>query len=155
MADLSWITSRLAVGGAVESLRDAREIQALGVTHVINLRAGDKHPEHVTDEVALWHQIKMEYLLDPTHDDRKPKDAGWFGRAIEYALRVLLVPGGRLLVHCKDGVHRSPAIAYAIVRAFGDFSDDAWAEIKKARPEAQPTYRKDADRAVRALGYAG
>ncbi len=121
---------------------------------MINLRAGDVHPEHISDEVALWHQIGMDYLLNPEHDDGEPKPAAWFGRAIEYALSHLAShPDCKVLVHCWNGVHRSPAVAYAIIRAFGDFPDDAWAEVKKARPQAKSLYRVDADRAVYTLGY--
>jgi len=153
VADLSWVTGRLAIGGKVESLYDAKKIAAEGVTHVLNLRAGDKKPEHVSDEAPWWAQANVAYALNPTHDDGEKKPKEWFQKSIEYAFDVLSKSGTKLLIHCKEGFNRSPSTAYAILQAWGTSAKDALAHVKEAKPEAELAYKADADRAVKALGY--
>jgi protein-tyrosine phosphatase len=62
-------------------------------------------------------------------------------------------PGTKLLIHCKEGLNRSPSTAYAILQAWGTPAKDALEHVKEARPEAKLAYQKDADRAVKSLGY--
>jgi len=154
VADLSWVTDRLAVGGAIESLADARTLAAKGVTHVLNLRAGDKHPEHISDEAPWLEKAGIAYALNPTHDDDEKKPPEWFQRSIDHAFSVLAKPGNRLLLHCQLGIARAPSAAYAILRAWGTSAKDAERHVREARPRASLKYQKDADRAVKSLGYA-
>ena len=156
MADISWITERLCIGGAVESLFDAREIAAEGVTHVLSLRMGDKNPSHVEDEEKWWKQIGgVKFLNDPAHDDGRAKSTKWFKMAIDFAFEALLSkPTNKVLIHCKQGEHRSPAVAYAILRAWGTNAEDAQGHVEEARDEADvEEYQADAEKALKVLGY--
>ena len=156
MADIDWVTERLAIGGAVESLYDAREIAAAGVTHVLSLRAGDKNPEHVTEERAYWKQVGgVEFANNPTHDDGEVKPPEWFAKCIKFAHGALLAKAGnKVLIHCKKGEHRSPAAAYAVLRAWGTSTEDAADHVHEARKEADvEEYAADAERALKQLGY--
>lgn len=154
MPDISWVTDRLAVGGAPESLYDVRKIAAQGVTHCLNLRAGDNKPEHVTDEIPWWQAAGVAYLNNPAHSDGEKKDAEWFAKSIDFVLGALLKePKAKVFIHCNSGTNRSPSTAYAVIMAWGDTAKQAEAEVMEARPKAELTYKKDADRAMKALGY--
>lgn len=154
MADISFVTDRLAVGGAVESLFDARKIAAKGITHVLNLRMGDKNPEHVTDEVEWWHKAGVAYANNPTHDDGEKKPAEWFKSIIDFVFGALTAsPENKVFIHCKEGINRSPSGAYACLQAWGTSAGDAEQHVMEARPVAELLYAKDADRAIKQLGY--
>lgn len=153
MADLSWVTERIAVGGAIESMADVRVIASKGVTHVLNLRDGDHHPEHFAEEAPWLAKAGLDYHLNPVHDDGKKKPPEWFQRSIEYALGVLSKPNAKLFVHCKAGINRSPATVFAILYAFGIPDDDAREHVLEARAKATDRYFDDAYAAVNSLGY--
>ena len=52
--DMNWVTTRIAVGGAIESLYDARKIAAEGITHVLNVRTNQ-------DEVPYIMKVGLQY----------------------------------------------------------------------------------------------
>jgi protein-tyrosine phosphatase len=143
MADISFVTPWLAVGGAIETESDVREILDLGITHVVNCRVGFDDQQLLNDRTA--------YLWDPAPDDRKPKPTSWFLEAIEFAREALATVDGKVLVHCTGGADRSPSIAYAILRAIGYSETDAERVILAGRPQASLVYREDAEAAVRQL----
>lgn len=154
MADFDFVTSRLAVGGAVESLYDARKIEAAGITHVLNLRAGDKHPEDLTDEAPWFASLGMTYATNPTHDDGQPKDAEWFEESLEFVCEALTsCPEHKVLVHCKSGINRGPSTVYAVLLSWGLDKECAMELVTDARPEAEARYAKDAEKAIKELGY--
>lgn len=49
-----------------------------------------------------------------------------------------LSDGDRLLVHCRGGIGRSPAISCAILCATGLSPDQAWERVHDVRPQAAP-----------------
>jgi predicted protein tyrosine phosphatase len=70
---------------------------------------------------------------------------------VRWALAALRAdPRSRVLVHCSAGVHRSSAMAYALLRAMGVGAHDAWRNIRRARPVVKDRYLRDAEGAVRA-----
>src|ERR1051325_7628885 len=133
--EIGWANDRLAIGSAVESQRDARQVEACGITHVLNLRDGDKHPEHVMDEAQWFAKQGTIYLNNPTHDDGQKKPPEWFKTSIDFVLHALVAdPKNKILVHCKDGTNRAPSTAYAVLQALGADSEHALEHVKDARP---------------------
>ena len=142
--DVSFITPRLAVGGMVHDY-EIPEIQALGITHIINVNWPDR-PEHA-EVVLSFRHLDLAVL-----DDGLPKLPAWFHAGLDFANT--LGPDDKLLVHCGHGVNRSPAMAYAILRAWG--YDDAEAIVRAARPQTGSgktggsfeVYRQSADEVI-------
>jgi protein-tyrosine phosphatase len=143
LADLSFVTPWLAVGGAIDSDEDVEEILNRGITHVVNCRVGFDDQQLLKGRTA--------YLWDPAPDDRKPKAAGWFLDAIEFAKEALATLDGKVLIHCTGGADRAPSIAYAILRTMGYSERDAERAILARRPQANLVYREDAEAAVKQL----
>lgn len=145
MADFDWITSRLAVGGAVNGPEDVRTLLEQGITHVIDCRT------EFDDLVAIAVDPGVSYLSNGVENDGQPKAPDWFRKSIEFAFEALSHPKHKVYAHCAAG---GPSTAYAILRAFGFSSAGADALVRSARPQAQIAYKQDADQAVAVLGYA-
>ena len=58
-------------------------------------------------------------VVAPAADDRLAKPPEWFLSAVRFAEKARTSPTARVLVHCLGGASRSPAVAYAILRAAG------------------------------------
>jgi protein-tyrosine phosphatase len=144
LADISFVTPWLAVGGAISTESDVQEILDTGITHVVNCRVGFDDKQLLKGRTA--------YLWDPAPDDRKPKAASWFLEAIEFVKEALSAVDAKVLVHCTGGADRSPSIAYAILRALGYSESDARHMILAGRPQAELVYGDDAEAALRQLG---
>ena len=142
--DVSFVTPRLALGGMVHDY-DIPDLRALGITHIINVNWPDR-PEFL-EVVAAFCHLDLAIL-----DDGQPKPVEWFRSGISFADS--LGPADKLLVHCGHGVNRSPAMVYAILRAWG--YSDAEAMVRQARPQtgsgktggAFEIYRQSADAAL-------
>jgi len=119
--DVSFITPNLAVGGMIHET-EVSALRSLGITHIINVNWPDR-PEHPVVVQSFAH-LGLAML-----DDAQPKPAWWFQAGIDFASH--LGPTDTLLVHCSAGINRSPAMAYAILRARGH--DDAEQRIRAAR----------------------
>jgi protein tyrosine phosphatase (PTP) superfamily phosphohydrolase (DUF442 family) len=101
MADFDWVTSRIAVGGSIDSLYDARRIAAAGITHVLNVRTDQ-------DEVPLVHKAGMTYSSNPSKKkDEAVKPPGWFKSSFDIIFGCLADPGTKILVHCENGENPS------------------------------------------------
>ena len=122
---MSFVTPALAVGGTVHQ-EDIADLRALGVTHIINVNWPDRpEPQAVVD--AFSH-LDLTIL-----DDAEPKPESWFRSGINFA--ATLGPTDKLLVHCGHGINRSPAMAYAILRAQGHDETTAEQMVRFARPQ--------------------
>lgn len=150
MADYSWVSKRIAVGGRIESLADVRVLASRGITHILNLR------EENEDEKPWCKQVGIEYLHNgwPNDPDEEP-GVDWFKRSIDWAWKVLSDPKARLHVHCKGGHMRSPSTAYAILRSFGWSVNDAVKLLVEGRVQTDmdELYKDAADKAIAKLGY--
>jgi protein-tyrosine phosphatase len=108
------------VGDAVSRLPE------LGVTHVINCRAGfQTRLSH-----DLWAERQIfgadHVVAAPMWDHGRPQPASVWGPAAEFGARVLEEdPAAGVLVHCQQGRRRSAMVAYAILRLRGHDPDDA------------------------------
>ena len=111
MTGIRFVTPWLAVGDALEAAADVEEVVRQGITHIVNCRVGfDDAPLIGKRAACLW---------VPAADDRLPKEAGWFLRAIELVREARRDPAAKVLVHCTGGIDRSPSMAYAILRSAG------------------------------------
>jgi hypothetical protein len=73
-----WVSKRLAFGSGVTTWSHVEKLQALGITHIVNLRHG-KHGKKVSEFKNLWL---------PFRDDKEPRPK-WFYRDV-----VRLLPEG-------------------------------------------------------------
>lgn len=121
------ITPRLWVGGELDAA-DAARLRAAGVTHVLNV-------SRTPDDLPVLGGLRTAWA--PTDDDLEWKDATWFRRGVLVARAVWSDPANALYVHCAEGIHRGPLMAYAILRALdGRSSTEAIRAIQRARPSA-------------------
>lgn len=148
MADFDWVTSRIAVGGSIESLYDVRKIAAEGVTHVLNVRTDQ-------EEVPFVLKVGLQYAANPTKKkDEKVKPPGWFKSSFDVIFGALADPGTRILVHCENGENRSASTVYFFLRAIGIDKKTAKNIVLDARPDATMDWNDDAEIALKALGFS-
>ena len=129
MADITFITERLAIGGAIWSRENLEDVCRAGITHIINTRIE-------FDDRSLTHGDHPRILNLGTDDDFLPKPPGLFQLAVDFALDALAQPQNKVLVHCASGIHRGPMVALGILRVLGFSRDDALRLILTRRPEA-------------------
>jgi protein tyrosine phosphatase (PTP) superfamily phosphohydrolase (DUF442 family) len=128
--NISQITDHLFVGGQPLKAH-APDLCALGIGLVISMRA-EKRPDPV------FNQPPLRSLWLPTFDT-------FFTpiplRALEAGVRAALPvieAGHGVLVHCHQGVHRSVALAAAVLIAQGRSAPDAMRLLRQQRPAADP-----------------
>lgn len=124
-----WITPSILLGGQPAKHVWPRLIDH-GITAVINLR--DEHDYHA--EIG---DLPLRYLRLPTIDNTPPTvDHLWQG------VRFLddeISRGGKVYVHCWEGLGRSPTMVAAYLVTKGMVPDDAWRAIRDVRPFIRPT----------------
>ncbi len=125
--DITWITPRIAVGGGIWTDENMQQVVRAGITHIIDMQVE-------FDDTALAAPYGVEVLWLPVDDDFKPKPAGIFVRAAEFAVRTLDQSETKLYIHCAAGVHRGPMMALAILRVLGTSTEEAMALIEQRRP---------------------
>lgn len=147
MADVSFITDRLATGGAIGGPDVAGTI-ALGITHIVDCQGE-------FDDTQEFAGTGIAVLWDGVPDDGNPETHGplWFGPGIAFALDALSKPHTKVLCHCAAGVNRGPSMAYAVMLALGFDINAAENLIREARPQVQLAYKLEARAAVPVLGY--
>eukprot|EP00899_Mesostigma_viride_P005029 jgi/Mesvir1/14527/Mv05220-RA.2 len=127
-ADCSRIEEGLYIGGdAVARNRDI--LRGCKISHVLNC-AGPACPEYYAGEL----QYKTLWMLDTNTEDL----LCILYDAFDY-IESARASGGSLLVHCSQGVSRSPALVVAYLmwkRGLG--YDDAYARVKASRAVANP-----------------
>lgn len=131
MADLNWITDRLAVGGGIWTRDNLEAVARAGVTHIINTQV------EFDDRTLLWpDENHLTILHLPMDDDFQYKSSELLARGVEFAHRALNQPRTRVLVHCASGVHRGPLVALAILATAGFTLRDAIRLLQARRPQA-------------------
>ena len=135
-----FVTDRLAFGSAIKSWRHVERLRAQGITHVINLRRSQN--QKIRQFASLWLRFK---------DDKKPRPAWFYSRALRFYQRAMQRPNAKLLVMCHHGVCRSPSLAYFFLRASGASPQKAETFVRKARPSAMivRAYRKSCEAYLR------
>ncbi len=125
--DLTWITSRIAVGGGIWTDAKMAEVVRAGVTHIIDMQIE-------FDDTPLADPYGVDVLWNPVDDDFQPKPPELFQRGVDFALAALDQPDTKVFIHCAAGVHRAPMMALALMRALGYGLDEARQLIETRRP---------------------
>ena len=126
---MTWITSRVALGGGIWTLEHMAEVARAGITHVIDMQIE-------FDDTSLARAHGIEVLWNAVDDDFQPKPPQVFQRGVEFAIEALDQPGTKLFIHCAAGVHRAPMMALALLCALGWDLNDALRLIETRRPQA-------------------
>lgn len=116
--NLTWVTDRIAVGGAIWTTERMMEVARLGVTHVINMQIE-------FDDTHLGDDCGVEVLWNPVDDDFEPKPPQVLARGVDFALEALREPDTKIFIHCAAGVHRAPMMALALLRVLGFSLEEA------------------------------
>ncbi|MGH9600809.1 MAG: dual specificity protein phosphatase family protein [Terriglobales bacterium] len=127
--DMTWITDRVAVGGAIWDERRMLEVVDAGITHILDMQVE-------FDDTLLAEPYFVEVLWNPVDDDFQSKPAEVFQRGVDFAFKALEDPEAKLLIHCAAGVHRAPMMMLALLRAQGWGLDEAMQHIQSLRPVA-------------------
>lgn len=142
--DLSLIAPRLWVGAAVDgvdegtALRQARMIRDLGIQVVVDCRLG-------ADDLDLWAAVgDVEYHRRGIEDSGHPVPRDWFTAGVELVVDRWQIRRRGVLVHCQEGVNRSPSLVFAVLLVCGLGPQQAAERIVGARPIAGVRYAGDA-----------
>jgi len=132
-----WVSRQLAFGSAITTWQHVEKLQALGITHVINLRHG-KHSKKVREFKNLWLSFR---------DDMKPRPKWFYRRAMRFYQKAMRRPKSKVLCICHHGVSRSPSLAYFLLRVDGLSIAKAENTVLKARPQARivPAYQRSGE----------
>lgn len=123
----SQITANLFLGGQY-NLTGLKKLKAIGVTAIINMRM------HSIYQAAQYEGFN--YLHLPTIDNTAPllqdliKGAAFAHDEIKN--------GGKVYIHCRQGLGRGPTMAIAYLLKMGATYEDAFATVKKTRTFINP-----------------
>ena len=123
----SQITANLFLGSQY-NLIGLKKLKALGITAIVNMRIHSVYTE------AQHEGIKYMHL--PTVDNTPPgldilqKGASFIDDEIKR--------GGKVYVHCRQGLGRGPTMAIAYLIKAGATFDDAFALVKRVRAFINP-----------------
>ena len=143
-ANAHFVTERLAVGGDLDNYdadlaaRQAHDLQAQGITHVLDVR------QEWNDE-ALMRQLvpTITYRHLGVDDAGQRMPAAWFDAVTSWALAALADPDTKVLTHCHMGINRGPSAGFAILLAMGWEPVAALDAIRSARSIAHIDYAED------------
>jgi protein-tyrosine phosphatase len=106
------------------------QLRADGATHLVTLLA-DSDANQLGAAAARaglsWIWIPL-FNGDPPHPDRDDD----LRRRLEGLVR-LIEAGGRVVLHCSAGLHRTGMVAYAILRLYGSTQEEARAQLASVR----------------------
>jgi protein-tyrosine phosphatase len=128
--DMTWLTDRIAIGGAIWRLDNMTELARMGVTHVINMQSE-------FDDGPLADACGVDLLWNAIDDDFLPKPPEVFSRGVEFATNALRQEGSKVYIHCAAGVHRAPMMTLALLCAQGMELLEAVYLIESRRPVAE------------------
>ncbi len=123
----SQITADLFLGSQY-SLVGLERLRNLGVTAIINMRMHSVYKE------AVYKGIKYLHLATP---DNTPPPITTLIEGADFA-DAEIKKGGKVYIHCRQGLGRGPTMAIAYLIRTGLTYDDAYALIKKVRTFIHP-----------------
>ena len=126
LAGFSWLAGERVAVGSVPVGDAVSRLPELGVTHVINCRAGLQ--TRISND--LWAERQVfgadHVMAAPMWDHGRDQPPALWAPAAEFGARVLEEDSAAgVLVHCQQGRRRSAMVAYAILRLRGHDPDDA------------------------------
>lgn len=145
LANASWVTDRLIVGGDLDVHDDHRaahqllELVNAGLTHIVDVRLECNDEEWVTEL-----DRGMTYLWHGMDDAGQRVPGAWFDVTVDWVLEALEDPYAVVLTHCHMGINRGPSLGFAVLLALGWDCVEALAAIRQARPIAHVAYAEDA-----------
>ncbi len=125
--DITWITSRIGLGGGIWNEENMAELSRMGITHVIDMQIE-------FDDTALAEPHGIQVLWNATDDDFQPKPPELFERGVEFATEALEQPDSKVFIHCAAGVHRAPMMTLGVLCSMGLELQTAMDTISARRP---------------------
>jgi hypothetical protein len=137
-----FVSRRLAFGSAIKTKTHVKQLQSLGITHVINLRRSNNRKVQ-----------KFTHLWLPFKDDKKSRPRWFYKRTLKFYRKTMKHNDAKLFVMCHHGICRSASLAYFILRTSGKSSRKAESKIKNARLIARivPAYRESGEKYLRRI----
>lgn len=121
-----FVNKRLAFGSGIKTWRHVELLQALGITHVINLRF-NRHGKKEETFTALWMPFK---------DDKQPRPSSFYRKAWSFYSKAMKQPNSKVFVMCRVGICRSASLTYFLLRISGLAVGSAQSAVVRARPAA-------------------
>lgn len=84
------------------------------------------------DESSICNINGIEYLSLPIEDRSVPESLSEVKKLIN-TLHKIIDMGGRIAIHCRQGIGRSSLIAAAILTTYGLTTDEAYSRIENSR----------------------
>lgn len=149
------LENRLFVGSCPRREADLDQLQAMGITAVLNLQTDDD----LSDQDIRWHVLERQYRHRGLRVRRVPvEDRGSsvlrekLGECVQ-VLGELIEGGNTVYLHCTAGLNRAPTVAIAYLhwvenRGLRDAAD----YVQQCRPCAP--YMQEIARATRENGQA-
>ena len=136
-----FVSKRLAFGSAVKTKTHVKQLEALGITHIINLRWSQNNAK-----VRHFRHIWLRF-----HDDKKPRPLWFYRHALKFYKKAIKNRRAKVLVMCHHGICRSASLTYFFLRWSGKSERRAERRIKKARPAAHvvTAYQKSSEKFLR------
>jgi len=106
------------------------KLVSCGITGVVNMRS----EYHYTMHEDFLH---VHYLLLPTDDNEAPT-IEHLHQGVDF-IRDQIEQGGKVYIHCWEGLGRSATMAAAYFISQGNSLEEAWAHIKRTRSFIRPT----------------
>jgi hypothetical protein len=127
--DVSAITDQIYVGRQ-PGRREAEAVRQIAPGLVISMRGGGAPESVQAAGVPFLSLSTRDNLLFPIPIER-------LEQGVQAALPVVR-SGGRVLIYCRHGRHRSVALAVCLLIALGFSSTEAAALVRARRPQADP-----------------
>lgn len=121
------MTKQLAFGGEITTCRSVEQLQALGITHVVNLLS-KKHGK----KIQQFKNVRLSF-----RDDMKPRPRWFYRHALRFYERAVCKPNAKIFVMCRMGICRSASLTYFYLRASGYGPQRAENVVLRARPSAK------------------
>ncbi len=136
-ANLHFVTPNLAIGGDISHEQQLAELDALGITHLVDCRIE-------WDDAALFaeHLSHVGYLHHGMDDAGQVVPGAWFDAAMAWIDAA--GPDAVVLTHCHMGINRGPSLGFAVLLHQGWDPIEAITAIRAARPIANVWYAEDA-----------
>jgi len=125
--DITWITSRIGLGGGIWNEENMSELARMGITHVIDMQIE-------FDDTPLAEPHGIQVLWNATDDDFQPKPPELFERGVAFAAEALEQPDSKLFIHCAAGVHRAAMMTLCVLCSMGWELETAMETISARRP---------------------
>jgi protein-tyrosine phosphatase len=138
-----FVSKRLAFGSAIKTKSHVKQLQALGITHIINLR-WSRNNAKVREFEHVWLRF---------HDDKKPRPRWFYRRALKFYKKASKQRHAKVFVMCHHGQCRSASLAYFLLRESGTGRRKAEHAIKSVRGTARviPAYRESSEKYLRRM----